>query len=226
MITGCSTSAGLTQNFPPALTALKNCWNAFATVAAHPAGEAGSSLKLAHNFYGVGIRYHTRRMARREFVQCHAEGAGGRTAVPQARPVQGRRQPTPPAQLGGASGGRWARRSRSRPASPCFRASSAARSANAFRRISRWSAPSAAGNGAAGRARGDVPPDLRLGSRCDGGHRRLGHQGNRRWQVGPVFDAFSSVACQQFMLMPYYFAMFHQNRERHLLPRSPGTGKS
>jgi glycosyltransferase involved in cell wall biosynthesis len=46
---------------------------------------------------------------------------------------------------------------------------------------------------------------------------------DRRELVG-IFDAVSSVAAHQFLLLPYYFALFHQNRERHLLPRITGHG--
>jgi len=37
-----------------------------------------------------------------------------------------------------------------------------------------------------------------------------------------LFDAVSAVLTQQFVLVPYYFALFHQNRERHLLRQITG----
>ncbi len=43
-------------------------------------------------------------------------------------------------------------------------------------------------------------------------------------EIAGVFDAISTVAAHQFILLPYYFALFHQNRERQLLPRITGTG--
>jgi hypothetical protein len=39
----------------------------------------------------------------------------------------------------------------------------------------------------------------------------------------PLFDAVSAVLGQQFLLLPYHFALFHQNRERHHLARITGT---
>jgi glycosyltransferase involved in cell wall biosynthesis len=45
-------------------------------------------------------------------------------------------------------------------------------------------------------------------------------------RLGGVFDALSSVAAQQFLLLPYYFALSHQNRERHDLARLTGHGKT
>lgn len=37
-----------------------------------------------------------------------------------------------------------------------------------------------------------------------------------------LFDAISAALAQQFVLMPYYFAVFHQNKERHLLRQLTG----
>src|SRR5690606_6595850 len=37
-----------------------------------------------------------------------------------------------------------------------------------------------------------------------------------------LFDGISAVLAQQFVLLPYYFSFFHQNRERHLLRRLTG----
>ncbi|HLL88435.1 MAG TPA: glycosyltransferase, partial [Tepidisphaeraceae bacterium] len=56
-------------------------------------------------------------------------------------------------------------------------------------------------------------------------------QANRDARFSGFFDAFSALAGQQFLLLPYYFALFHQNKERHLLrqitgrvePRDPAT---
>jgi hypothetical protein len=44
-------------------------------------------------------------------------------------------------------------------------------------------------------------------------------------QLASVFDALSAVAAHQFALMPYYFSLFHQNQERHLLPCITGHGR-
>ena len=37
-----------------------------------------------------------------------------------------------------------------------------------------------------------------------------------------LFDAIASVIAQQFVLTPYYFSVFHQNRERRLLREITG----
>jgi len=36
-----------------------------------------------------------------------------------------------------------------------------------------------------------------------------------RGELGGIFDAIASTAAHQFFMLPYYFALFHQNRERH-----------
>ncbi len=37
-----------------------------------------------------------------------------------------------------------------------------------------------------------------------------------------LFDSISAILAQQFVLLPYYFAVFHQNKERHLLREITG----
>jgi glycosyltransferase involved in cell wall biosynthesis len=37
-----------------------------------------------------------------------------------------------------------------------------------------------------------------------------------------LFDSIAAVLAQQFVLAPYYFALFHQNKERHLLRQITG----
>jgi glycosyltransferase involved in cell wall biosynthesis len=41
-----------------------------------------------------------------------------------------------------------------------------------------------------------------------------------------LFDAISAALAQQFALLPYYFAVFHQNKERHLLRQLTGQHRS
>jgi glycosyltransferase involved in cell wall biosynthesis len=38
-----------------------------------------------------------------------------------------------------------------------------------------------------------------------------------------LFDSIASILGQQFVLLPYYFAVFHQNKERHLLREITGN---
>jgi glycosyltransferase involved in cell wall biosynthesis len=40
-----------------------------------------------------------------------------------------------------------------------------------------------------------------------------------------LFDSIAAILAQQFVLLPYYFAVFHQNKERHLLRKITGIEK-
>jgi glycosyltransferase involved in cell wall biosynthesis/predicted metal-dependent phosphoesterase TrpH len=190
-----------------------------------PAGEAGSSLKLAHNFYSVGIRYHTRRMARKE-----TSSPAMLKALVGERPFRKRDLfKAAVSHSAGAIGRRIRRRLGSKKQEPTgvallsrlFRGSLRKRLplhkplVNAFRK---GHAPLA-----------EHEPMFRLICELDrdatAGIAASVTKAIGSGRIAPVFDALSSVACQQFMLMPYYFAMFHQNRERHLLPRVTGHGK-
>jgi glycosyltransferase involved in cell wall biosynthesis len=190
-----------------------------------PGGEAGSSLKLAHNFYSVGIRYHNRRMVRKETATSavlkalvgertlrkrdlfkaavsHGVGAMGRRL---RRPL-GRRKSEPTGVALLAKLFRGSLRNRLPSHKPLMAA------------LRQGDAPLAE-HEAMFRLICDLDRDATTGIFSSVG-RALGNG-----KLGPLFDAISSVACQQFMLMPYYFALFHQNRERHLLPRLTGHGK-
>ncbi|HEY2586769.1 MAG TPA: glycosyltransferase [Tepidisphaeraceae bacterium] len=191
-----------------------------------PAGEAGSSLKLAHNFYSVGIRYHTRCMAKKETSSTamlkalvgertlrkrdlfkaalsHSVGAVGRRI---RRPLGGKKsEPTGVALLSRIFRSSLQNRiSSHKPLVQALRNGDAplAEHEAMFRLICDLDRDATAG------IANSVAKALAAG------------------KLGPAFDALSSVACQQFMLMPYYFALFHQNRERHLLPRVTGYGKA
>ncbi len=44
-------------------------------------------------------------------------------------------------------------------------------------------------------------------------------------QLGAIFDAISTLLAQQALLLPYYFALFHQNQERDLLGKLAGRAR-
>ena len=49
--------------FPPEATTVNAILQCIREARCEPGGEAGSSMKLAHNFFGVGIRYYARQLA-------------------------------------------------------------------------------------------------------------------------------------------------------------------
>ncbi len=44
-------------------------------------------------------------------------------------------------------------------------------------------------------------------------------------EIGAIFDGMSAAVAHQALLLPYYFALFHQNREREHLGRITGLGR-
>ena len=188
-----------------------------------PGGEAGSSLKLAHNFYSVGIRYCKNRMSpEANGIDENPRGADRRAASAQTRycesggeELRSRRRPTIPRQIGTPPGSAGtallndssaSRAAAIRPHAPLLHAlrigqAPLAEHEAVFKLISEISGDTTAG----------IADSVMRG--LAGG------------KVGPIFDALSSVACQQSMLTPYYFALFHQNRERHLLARVTGNAR-
>ena len=211
--------------FPPDTNTLAKVLDCLREGRCKPGGEAGSSLKLAHNFYSVGIRYHNRRMAKKETSTTAVLKAlvGERTlrkrdlfkaAVSQSVGAVGRRirrplgtkkqEPTGVALV--AKLFRTSLRDRISSHQPLMKAL-------------RKGEPPLAEHEAMFRLICDLDRDATSGIAASVS-RALGNG-----KLGPIFDALSSVACQQFLMMPYYFALFHQNRERHLLPRVTGHGK-
>ena len=207
--------------FPPGATTVEAVLECLRSGRCRPGGEAGSSLKLAHNFYGVGVRYHGRR---------RAGGSGGtvlRALVGADRPIR-RRDLVRSVVTSKAKrlGRRLARPFTGRPAEP----TGTALLADLFLKscMARLGDHPAVGDAVRhGRAAlaqhaalfdlvSAVNRDVAVGV-ADAAGRSLG-----RGEVGGLFDALSSVAAHQALLLPYYFALFHQNRERAVLARVTG----
>lgn len=195
-----------------------------------PGGEAGSSLKLAHNFFSVGIRYYERNMSPANsaptlHTMLLQTLVGERPRIRKRDVIKG--------VLKNAmkNAGRRAMRpfSRRPRKAPGGTALVQQLFMNSFkRRITQHP------------RLGDA---MRIGLAPLGEHEemfRLVSGMNRDiaqgiaasvasaladGEIGGVFDAISAVAAQQFVLLPYYFALFHQNRERNHLTRITGHGR-
>ena len=195
-----------------------------------PGGEAGSSLKLAHNFYSVGIRYATRRMGKGGGGG--GGGGGGATgsmlkALVGERPLRTRDLVRAAV---GRSVGAVGQRIR-RPLAGARKPSGSALLTTLFRGaahrqlIARPPLLDALGRGESPMAEHQAMFDLvcALDSVATSGIASSVASAIGAGQIGPVFDALSAVAMQQFLMLPYYFALFHQNRERHVLARVTGA---
>lgn len=187
-------------------------------------GEPGSSLKLAHNFYGVGIRYFTGRMARKPAGKPMLQALVGDRRV--------RRRDVARAVIGNSVRGIGRRilrplRGKAAPSAgtalleKLFQASLKNRLPIHRRLVDALS------NGHAPLAEHEAMFALvsDLIRDTTGGILQSTIASTTSGKLTPVFESLAAVACQQFMLLPYYFALFHQNRERHLLPRMTGHGR-
>lgn len=212
--------------FPADVTSIEQVLDCLRDGACQPGGEAGSTLKLAHAFYAVGVRYATGNLRDRRARSAPAtrilrsligeRGASSTTRVLRdavasavrraADAVRHRlRRPGPKAVTGGGTellarlfGESVQRRIAEHPAL------SAA--------IDR-SLPPLGEHEDLFRLLGSINRDVASGIADVVEH----HLRNGNFMA--LFDVLASVAAQQFVLAPHYFALFHQNKERELLPR-------
>ncbi len=213
--------------FPGDVSSISQMLECLRTGRCRPGGEAGSSLKLAHNFYSVGIRYYGKRLtAKSETHSLHSMMLA--TLIGQRRTLR-RRDWVKAALISKARsfGKRLASPFRARP-----KKTGSALLLDLF-------VESCGHRFGENQALGEA---LRTGQAVLGEHAAMFDflsTVNRdiakgiadsvttsldRKELTGVFDAVSAVAAHQFLLMPYYFALFHQNRERQLLARITGHG--
>jgi len=199
-----------------------------------PGGEAGSSVKLAHNFYSVGVRYYSRH------IMSETQTPNLPTALLQM--LVGERPKPKKAQLAGM----------------VLRHKLKKWTAGVRRVFCKTARPGSTlekhvdGTGllkslfvASAKDRIDAYPGLLAA--LDKGLPPLGEHTemfnfvsaiNRDLTQGVarnitdslddasftgLFDSISAILGQQFVLLPYYFAVFHQNKERHLLRQLTGV---
>ncbi|MGF1634077.1 MAG: glycosyltransferase [Phycisphaerae bacterium] len=202
--------------FPPEVKTVQDVLQCLREGTCRPGGEAGSVEKLAHAFYSVGVRFYGNRMLGDKEPNLAATLM--QTMV-GARPKPGKRE--------------------------LVKQVIKHKAAKLKRRLSRKQG----GNDALvaglfgasfGRRLAEHPQlldALNHGLPPLGEHdevMKLVHNLNRdvsngiadhvldcvaRANLAGVFDAVSATLMQQFVLAPYYFALFHQNKERHLLPK-------
>jgi glycosyltransferase involved in cell wall biosynthesis len=213
--------------FPGDVKTVEQILECLRTGRCRPGGEAGSSLKLAHNFFGVGIRYYGKRLtAKGQANSLHSMMLG--TLIGQRRTLR-RRDWVKAAVINKA---RSIGQRLTSPFRPKPKPTGAALLLDLFlescgRRFGE--------NKALGEA-------FRTGRAALGEHTAMFEflsavnrdiakgiadsvtQSLDRKELTGVFDAVSSIVTHQFLLMPYYFALFHQNRERQLLARITGHG--
>ena len=183
-----------------------------------PGGEAGSSIKLAHNFIGVGMRYYARQVAGSK------SGGAGRVI----RRMLGEAGPMSRLSAAAAAGGACVRGIRRKIggflgiAKPprgtkllgellsCSAMKHGSRAGALVRALKDGRSPLA-----------EHRPMFDLVCRVDrdvaGGIFDAVAAAIENGELGAAVDAISAVIAHQALLLPYLFALFHQNQERDLL---------
>jgi hypothetical protein len=191
-----------------------------------PGGEAGSSVKLAHNFFGVGMRYYTRQVAKSRDISsimmkrmlgeepplgrlasaAMACRLGIRGLPRKVKRLLGIAKPARGTRLLGELFTASAMK-RGRAATPLIRALKEGRSPLAehepmFDLICRIDRDVSSG----------IFDTFASAIGCG--------------QVGAVIDTISTLIAQQALMLPYLFALFHQNQEKDLLNRLSKRSRS
>jgi glycosyltransferase involved in cell wall biosynthesis len=212
--------------FPTEVTTVDQLLECLRTARTRPGGEAGSSLKLAHNFYGVGIRYYQQKFQRKR--RSGTTGLILKSLVGGSRAIRRRDVVRAVVKSKAKSFGNRLILSFRRKPQP----TGAALLLDLFMRSARQ------------RLRDDRPllDAIKSGQAVLGEHEAMFNlissvnrdvatgiaksvmDGIANGNMTAVFDAVSAVTAHQFLLLPYYFALFHQNQERRVLPRITGYG--
>ena len=210
--------------FPPDVQTAAEALQCIRDARCRPGGEAGSTLKLAHNFFGVGIRYFSRQVAPPDSITakmlCVLIGESVSKRKLAAHAVKGW------VAAKGKTIGRWFTGRRHAPSGTSLLGDVISKSLR--QRLAESPAlRDALKEGKAPLAEHLAMFDLVSNVNRDvaEGIRHAVAEGLADGLLGPMFDAISAIAAHQFVMLPYYFALFHQNRERHVLGRMTGHGR-
>ena len=216
--------------FPAEAQSVERILQCLRTGLCAPGGEAGSSLKLAHNFFGVGIRYFSR-----QFLPVNAKPSLATAALQLLVGEKTRLRKRDLVKHVITRGlKRQAKRIGAALVRPFRRGPAPRGGSELLLDLFMRSFPARAGQHAAlGSALGrgeaplgehraifdfvsDVNRDI-AGGIADSLSGALA-----AGRIGGIFDLLPALALQQFLMLPYYFALSHQNRERTALARVTG----
>ena len=212
--------------FPPAANTPAKVLQALREGTCRPGGESGSSAKLAHTIYSVGVRYYGRYIMppgmQANFTTSLLRTIVGETPAPSKLQMAKLALRARLKRLAGGIVRPWTRKGRE------------ADGTSLLKRLFLTSFKDRLGRHPALRAALDAgfPP---LGEHDE--MSRLINSVNRDVVEGlaaaihksidgasftGLFEAIAAILAQQFVLTPYYFSLFHQNKERHLLRQLTG----
>jgi glycosyltransferase involved in cell wall biosynthesis len=216
--------------FPPETHTVADVLQCLREGTCRPGGEAGSSLKLAHAFYAVGVRY----AARGASLEKKPRTAATSPAAQLLQAIVGERAAPTKGQLvrAAVAGKLRAAAARLNPFRPKHHPKAGVAmlgelfGASVLKRVGDHPAlldaikaglPPLGEHEELFKLLNEVNADLAGGIVDD-----VIAKAGVRDPLG-LFDTLAAVAAQQFMLWPYYFALFHQNKERAHLRRITGV---
>jgi Glycosyltransferase Family 4/PHP-associated len=204
--------------FPDGVHSVQDVLDCLRECRCRPGGEAGSSIKLAHNFYGVGMRYYTREVA--------SSRGGFKSAMMQRMLCE----KSSCGRIACASGAiNWGARSVLDRIARKLRLKKPARGIDLLHQLFTASAMKRFDRS------GPIAEALKQNRAAMAEHRTMFDwicqidrdvaagifdsvmSDLRGGRIGAVFDSLSTIIGHQAMLLPYYFALFLQNQERDLL---------
>ncbi len=206
--------------FPDEVQTVDDLLNCLRDGRCRPSGETGSSAKLAHAFYGIAVRYYTRHIL---------TGRSPNLVTTILQTIVGER-PAP-------TRWQWAKlglkhklkKVGRRVSAPFARTQEPKYGTERLKRLFLTSAKQRMPEHPALRdvLAGGLPPlgeheeMFRFVSSINRDVTRgIADAINRSIDDASftgLFDSIGAIIAQQFVLFPYYFAVFHQNKERHLL---------
>lgn len=221
--------------FPPDTKSPQDILRCLREGICQPGGEAGSSAKLAHTFYSVAIRYYSRHLM--------SPGQKPNIATTILQSIAGERPAPSKRQLAAMAIRHKLKKLARRIVSPFSAPPEPVAGTGLLKKLfmrSSWDEL---------RRHPEIIATLESGLPPLGEHERmfelvstinryltdgLADGINRsidRASFTGLFDTIGALVAQQFVLLPYYFAVFHQNKERHLLheitrlqtPKEPET---
>jgi glycosyltransferase involved in cell wall biosynthesis len=214
--------------FPPDVETVNDVLDALRTGRTTVGGEAGSVAKLAHQFYGVAARYYVRERAGDEAASASLSTRLIRSLVGEARPPTKREF----AALWLKSRAKRLRRGDYLPWRKQPKQGMALLRESFFKSVKHrladhpelWDAANA-----------KLPP---IGEHAaffqfaSGVNRDVTaamtdamKEAATSGKFGALFEDVGAFLGQQFFLLPYYFALSHQNKERRLLPQITRHGR-
>lgn len=208
--------------FPPECQTVEDILTALRTGSCQPGGEAGSSAKLAHTFYSVAVRYYSRHVM--------SPGQTPNLATTILQTMAGETPKPSKAKLAGLIFKSKCRKYARRCLHPfTWRQRERGQGTGQLKKLFIDSAkkhfrehpqlfevldrglPPLGEHQEIYQFVSQINRDVARGL-ADGIQRNIDEA-----SFTGLFDTIGAILAHQFVLLPYYFAVFHQNKERHLL---------